>query len=336
MLRFGMGSFGHASRGNINFGKDCANDGFSGKNPFSFDHGAGLKGLLKGGHSGATGKSLFGHHDDHFGGKLANLFGRHHDSHDDDKGHHHSDDHDHHHDDHHGGKGDDCDSSDSGNGSSNGVPFPDVPDDTTGVTFHIDLNGDGLDDRTIWIETPAGSDVSSMDLSDYYGKAVTELQSQQPDADPKQAVIKATIYSASQGESYYYFTGNETDDPQDDTCDDSDHDDQDGHDGHHHGDHGHGKDHHQHDHHGGKDGDDDHDGHEGHGDKDGDDDDRCEDGKGDHGGKGDESHDDDKSCEDFFKQFVAKFGCIDDRDDEDNHDDNEDEDHDSHEKACWI
>ena len=322
MMRFKFGAFGGGGRGHVNFGQDCDNNDFTGKNPFSFGHGAGSKGFFNAGHGQPHGFSLFGHKDDD-----------HH--HDDDSHHqdHHEDHHDHHGDNHGQESGDDCaDDGDTGTGSGGGIPFPGVPTDTTGVTLHVDLNGDGLDDLNIWIETPAGVDPSTLDLSDYYTKAAEELKTLHPEADPKTTVIKATIYSASQGESYYYFTGDETTDlptdDQDDSCDTSDHDGHD-HKGHDH-DHDHDDDHH----------DDSHDGE----DKDDEDEDKgesdCDDSHDDdHESKphdGEDDHEGGDDCGDFFKQFVANFGCIDDKDEEEDEGDHEDEDDSSHEKACWI
>jgi hypothetical protein len=258
MFNFGMGKSGFDSRFGNALGKACANNSFQGQNPFKIDCNNGF------GHTTPT--SLFGkpcapfnfgggvgnhgngaHHGDmgHVGGSHPFPWLGGHDGHgfpgpacdpvhdQPHDGHHGSDGHGH--DGHgHDGHGDQCDDD---HGGSAGTGFPAIPADTTGITFHVDFDGDGLMDQYIYIQLEEGVDPASMKMEDYYKSAVDELKDINPDANPSDVIVKATVYSPSEYETHFYLTGDElgTDDDTDDAnCDDKDHD-------HAHGDHhGHG------------------------------------------------------------------------------------------------
>lgn len=185
------------------------------------------------------------------------------------------------------------------NGGGASSVFPAIPADTTGVTFHVDLNGDGVNDEYAVVKAPDGVDPATLTLQDYYDIVVGDLQASHPDLAANQIVVKATIYSASQGESYYQFTGNETtSDTQTGPEDEDDHDENGDSDG---DQQGHSDD---------EDGDDsDEDDHDDNGD------DSDED---DHGDDGDDSNEDDHEDDDHE----------DDHGDEDGHDDADRDDHD--------
>lgn len=210
---------------------------------------------------------------------------------DDDRDDHHDHDKDQH--DH--DKDDDCED-DKG---SSGTGFPDIPNDTLGVTFSIDLNGDGVNDDYLFVEANPAADPTQTTLGDYYNAVSEDLAESHPGYDPQKVVVKATIYSESEGESYYHFTGNEVVDDEDDTdddCDDKDDDDGHGHGGHH-----------------------------------------VWSGWKDEHDRDDDKDEDDKDCDDKddehkdgkFYKLLMKLGKLDDRDDDcddDKDDDNDDED----------
>lgn len=120
----------------------------------------------------------------------------------------------------HGGKGwaggKDCDDDEDDDDATGG--FPKIPSDTTGVTFHVDLTDDDNADEYFYVQKDPGS-TATMSFKDYWNAVKADLAESYPDLDPKDIVIKATIYSSSEGESYYYFTGDE-ESADDDTDDD--------------------------------------------------------------------------------------------------------------------
>lgn len=101
---------------------------------------------------------------------------------------------------------------DTGNGGSSvaGNTFPPIPSDTIAVTFSVDLNGDGLTDEYAVIKAPDNPTAADQSLQHYFDQVATDLAASHPEAPAKQIVVKATIYSTSQGESCYRFKGCET------------------------------------------------------------------------------------------------------------------------------
>ncbi len=183
-------------------------------------HGGGLFGGNSGHHGGGLfgGKvGLFGDKGGLFGGKHG--FGKDDDcDRDDDNGHGHT----------HGNGGDNGAGSGSGGstGGTAGTGWPDIPADTSGITFTVDYDADGVNDNYI----PVGRASDLKTFEDYLAVARDQVASDNPDVDPKDVIIKATITSRSGGETYYEFTGLEEGTPaeeedEDDTdCgDDDDH-----------------------------------------------------------------------------------------------------------------
>ena len=135
---------------------------------------------------------------------------------------HHDDKDDHHgntgghgnhggHDNHGGHGGHSCDPDHSGGGTpATGNDFPPIPSDTLGVTFSIDLDGDGVNDEYAVVKAPDNPTAQDQTLQHYYDQVAADLSTSHPDVAANQIVVKATIYSASQGESYYHFNGDET------------------------------------------------------------------------------------------------------------------------------
>lgn len=148
-----------------------------------------------------------------------------------------------------GGKGQDCDRDDDrddhhdhgqGSGSNGhsggdtaggtgsgqaGTGWPSIPANTAGITFHVDYEGDGVTDSAV----PIGRSSDTKTFEDYLAKARDQIATDNPDVDPKEVIIKATITTQSGEESYYHFTGLEEgsasgDDGDDDTEDDTDDD----------------------------------------------------------------------------------------------------------------
>lgn len=253
-------------------------------------------------------------HDGHGGHGAGHHGGGHH------GGGHHGGQNDHHggqHGGHHGGGhdwnlpgGDGCDDdSTSGGDTGPGNSFPDIPADTSGITFAIDLDGDGVMDEYI----PIGRASDLKTFEDYYTAAKEDLLAEHPDVNPADVVIKATITSRSGDETHYYFTGDEETATDADDCDDDNEDDH-GEDDHGHGGHGHG------------DKDDDHKGHGGRGN---DDDDRADcgdDGDDDRDDHGDDHASGKGSCDpaEFFANLMA---CDSDKEDQHAEDDDSEDDH---------
>jgi hypothetical protein len=156
---------------------------------------------------GLLGGNLFGNAGGLFGGGhsiLDNLLGHHDNDHHDDSHH-----------DSHGGHGNShCEPGHSGGGSGGsanaGNDFPPIPSDTLGVTFSVDLNGDGINDEYAVVKAPDNPTAQDQTLQHYYDQVAKDLAETHPDVPTNQIVVKATIYSASQGESYYHFNGDET------------------------------------------------------------------------------------------------------------------------------
>jgi hypothetical protein len=155
---------------------------------------------------------------------------------------HHNDDH--HGNDHHGAPG--CGSGNGGHngGHDGGTPaagnnFLPIPSDTIGVTFSVDLNGDGVNDEYAVVKAPDNPTAADQTLQHYYDQVASDLATSHPDVPANQIVVKATIYSPSQGESYYHFNGDETTTEEQNADNDQDHHDDDTYD------HNHG---HEHDH----------------------------------------------------------------------------------------
>lgn len=152
-------------------------------------------------HSGAN----FGHAGGGLFGNLKNLFG-------------HANDHDNHgHDTHthapHPASGGHCGtngSDHSGGAAAAGNNFPTIPADTLGVTFSVDLNGDGVNDEYAVVKAPNNATAADQTLQHYYDQVAQDLSATHPGIPASQIVVKATVYSASQGESYYHFNGDET------------------------------------------------------------------------------------------------------------------------------
>jgi hypothetical protein len=128
----------------------------------------------------------------------------------------------------HGNHGDDhCGSGHSGGGtgggSNAGNDFPPIPGDTLGVTFSVDLDGDGVNDEYAVVKAPDNPTAQDQTLQHYYDQVAKDLAESHPDLPANQIVVKATIYSASQGESYYHFNGDETTTEEQDAENDKDH-----------------------------------------------------------------------------------------------------------------
>lgn len=117
-----------------------------------------------------------------------------------------------------GGKDKDCDDDQDDDDGDTGGGFPEIPDDTTGITFHVDLTDDDNADEYFYVQKDTSSS-ATMSFEDYWDAVKADLAETYPKLDPKDIVIKATIYSASEGESYYYFTGDEESDEDDDDKD---------------------------------------------------------------------------------------------------------------------
>ena len=110
-------------------------------------------------------------------------------------------------------------------GATGGTGYPDIPANTAGITFHVDLEGDGVEDDYV----PIGRDNDTKTFEDYLAKARDQVTAEHPDADPKDVIVKATITTQSGEESYYHFTGLEeysaSDDGQENDDDDNGDDD---------------------------------------------------------------------------------------------------------------
>jgi hypothetical protein len=222
-----------------------------------FTQGANSCAPNSGGHGGPFDLGQLGHHlgqigsgFGHGGGSQGHMGGQQND--------HHGGNHDSHHGGHHGGHagglpgGDGCaddensDAGSDGNGSTGGTGFPDIPADTSGITFHVDFDGDGTMDNYY----PVGRASDLKTFEDYYSAAKEQILADHPDADTSKVVIKATITSRSGGETYYHFTGleeggapvAEDDDHDDDSTGDDGNHDHHGRGGHGHGNGSHGKD----------------------------------------------------------------------------------------------
>jgi hypothetical protein len=158
---------------------------------------------------------------DAFGGGLfgGGLFGGGHGGFDKLLGHHDDD----HHDAHASHDTAPCtpDHSDSTPAASNN--FPAIPSDTLGVTFSIDLDGDGVNDEYAVVKAVDNPTAQDQTLQHYYDQVAADLSASHPDLAANQIVVKATIYSASQGESYYHFTGDETTTEEQNAENDQDH-----------------------------------------------------------------------------------------------------------------
>lgn len=83
--------------------------------------------------------------------------------------------------------------------------YPDIPDDTYGITFHIDSDMDSSYDEYLYIEADPDADPATTTFQDYFDRLVDQLAVDMPDADPCDIVGKATVYSTSEGESYFHF-----------------------------------------------------------------------------------------------------------------------------------
>jgi hypothetical protein len=177
------------------------------------------------------------------------------------------------------------------------------------VTFYIDLDDDGVYEKTMSLPANNGAVASGgQSLQKYYDQIVKDLAVSDPGADPSKIVIKVTAYSPTQGELNFHLTGNESQSgDQDDT--DEDEDDH-GHGGHGGGHHGGGRGHHGggrgNDHHNESDNDDEDnsdedqasDGHSGHGHSDG--------GSCDKGGKsGEERHGGQDQDADYYEHLSS-------------------------------
>jgi hypothetical protein len=118
---------------------------------------------------------------------------------------------------------------DGGSGSGGGQGFPAIAADTAGITFHVDLNGDGTMDDYLPVGAADTGASGTPTFADYYASASDDLAAEHPGADPAQVIVKATIYGPNGEESYYEFTGLEGDDDGDDDGGDCDRDDDRGH-----------------------------------------------------------------------------------------------------------
>lgn len=114
---------------------------------------------------------------------------------------------------------------DGGSGSGGGQGFPAIAADTAGITFHVDLNGDGTMDDYLPVGAADTGASGTPTFADYYATASDDLAAEHPGADPAQVIVKATIYGPNGEESYYEFTGLEGDDDGDDDGGDCDRDD---------------------------------------------------------------------------------------------------------------
>jgi hypothetical protein len=100
---------------------------------------------------------------------------------------------------------------DHADGAQSGTGFPAIPADTSGVTFYIDLNGDGTTDKTMSLPANNGVTASGgQSLQNYYDKIVKDLAVSDPGMDPSKVVIKVTAYSPSQGELNFHLTGHDS------------------------------------------------------------------------------------------------------------------------------
>ena len=205
-MTFGLKSFGSFGKLPNLFG----NGGLLGGGHDSHTAGGLFGGQTGGGlFGGHTGGGLFGGHSGgglfggHAGGGLFGNIGGGKDcdtDNDHDAGHGHGSD---------GGAG-----SGSGGGSggaTQGTGWPDIPSDTAGITFHVDYDADGAMDNYI----PVGRDSDTNTFEDYLAKARDQVATDNPDVDPKDVIVKATITTASGSETYYNFTGMEDDGPTD-------------------------------------------------------------------------------------------------------------------------
>lgn len=169
----------------------------------------------KGGHLGGL-KSLVGSKAGKFGSLFQHKFGHHgwnrdNDDRDDDKDddcdrHDRDDDKDDGKDDHANHGGGHGGNPGWGPGGASGV---NIPADTSGVTFHVDETDDGNVNAYMYIQAEEGVDPATVNFDRYMTRLKDQLAESHPDLDPSTAVIKATIYSPSEGESYYYFNGTE-------------------------------------------------------------------------------------------------------------------------------
>ena len=94
-------------------------------------------------------------------------------------------------------------------GTPGGASGVTIPADTSGITFHVDETDDGNVNAYMYIQAEDGVDPATVSFDDYLVQLKAQLAESHPDLDPSTAVIKATIYSPSEGESYYYFDGTE-------------------------------------------------------------------------------------------------------------------------------
>jgi len=97
----------------------------------------------------------------------------------------------------------------TGGGNAGGASGVTIPADTSGITFHVDEDDDGQVNAYLYIKAEDGVDPATVSFDDYLEQLKAQLAESHPDLDPATAVIKATIYSPSEGESYYYFNGTE-------------------------------------------------------------------------------------------------------------------------------
>jgi hypothetical protein len=105
---------------------------------------------------------------------------------------------------------DDDNANDGGaGGNPGGASGVSIPADTSGITFHVDEDDDGNVNAYMYIQAEEGVDPATVNFDDYLVRLKDQLAENHPDLDPSTAVIKATIYSPSEGESYYYFNGTE-------------------------------------------------------------------------------------------------------------------------------
>lgn len=105
---------------------------------------------------------------------------------------------------------DDDNANDGGvSGNPGGASGVSIPADTSGITFHVDEDDDGNVNAYMYIQAEEGVDPATVNFDDYLIRLKDQLAESHPDLDPSTAVIKATIYSPSEGESYYYFNGTE-------------------------------------------------------------------------------------------------------------------------------
>ncbi|HSF64187.1 MAG TPA: hypothetical protein VLA78_07355, partial [Paracoccaceae bacterium] len=85
-------------------------------------------------------------------------------------------------------RSDDDDGAAPGTGTGGGTGFPAIVADTTGITFHIDLNGDGgIEEYRYVPETDVNAEPAT--FADYYDQVVADLAADHPGVDPAQVVV---------------------------------------------------------------------------------------------------------------------------------------------------